>query len=133
MSLLVGKNVHLTSRPGVYLHCQEELIFFIISLSFFFFFFFFSFLIVRIFIYVVFFSICLHLDNLTTNKHICSPVVSLVSIFLCHINLHGLLNTEVVLVEEQYSYYLTHNWKGGGDKGVHTFPKSISQKVNVIG
>ena len=32
-------------------------------------------------------------------------------------------------VEEQMWYYLTHSWK---DKGVHTFPKGICPKVNVI-
>ena len=29
----------------------------------------------------------------------------------------------------QQWYYLTHSWE---DKGVHTFPKSICPKVNVI-
>ena len=31
--------------------------------------------------------------------------------------------------EEQKWYYLTHSWE---DKGVHTFPKGICPKVNVI-
>ena len=31
--------------------------------------------------------------------------------------------------EEQQWYYLTHNWE---DKWVHTFPKGICPKVNVI-
>ena len=32
-------------------------------------------------------------------------------------------------IEEQQWYYLTHSWE---DKGVHTFPKGIRRKVNVI-
>ena len=32
-------------------------------------------------------------------------------------------------LEEQLWYYLTHTWE---DKGVHTFPKGICPKVNVI-
>ena len=35
-----------------------------------------------------------------------------------------------ILLEEQKWYYLTHSLK---DKGVHTFPKGIFPKVNVIG
>ena len=34
-----------------------------------------------------------------------------------------------MLVEEQQWYYLTHSWE---IKGVDTFPKSISLKVNVL-
>ena len=34
------------------------------------------------------------------------------------------------MLEEQSWYYLTHIWE---DKGVHTFPKGICPKVNVIG
>ena len=34
-----------------------------------------------------------------------------------------------ILLEEQSWYYLTHSWE---DKGVHTFPKGICPKVNVI-
>ena len=37
---------------------------------------------------------------------------------------------KAILVGEQQWYYLTHNW--GGDKGFHTFPKSISPKVNIL-
>ena len=36
---------------------------------------------------------------------------------------------KAIPLEEQYWYYLTHNWE---DKGVHTFPKAIFSKVNVI-
>ena len=35
------------------------------------------------------------------------------------------------MLEKQWWYNLTYNCEGG-DKGYHTFPKSISQKVNVI-
>ena len=34
-----------------------------------------------------------------------------------------------VFQEEQLWYYLTHSWE---DKWVHTFPKGICPKVNVI-
>ena len=40
-----------------------------------------------------------------------------------------LFNAKAILLEEQYWYYLTHSWE---DKGVHTFPKGIWPKVNVI-
>ena len=33
------------------------------------------------------------------------------------------------LMPKQLWYYLTYRWE---DKGVHTFPKGISPKVNVI-
>ena len=46
-----------------------------------------------------------------------------------HINHRGLLNAKAIILEEQQWYYLTNNQ---GDKGVHTFPKGISSKVNVI-
>ena len=46
-----------------------------------------------------------------------------------HINLCMLFNAKAILLEEQWWCYLTHNW---GDKGVHTFPKGICPKVNVI-
>ena len=46
-----------------------------------------------------------------------------------HINLRGLFNTKAVLVERQQWCYLIHSCR---DKGVHTFPKCISLKVNVI-
>ena len=38
-------------------------------------------------------------------------------------------STKAILVEEQLWYYLTNNLE---DKGVHTFPKGICPKVNVI-
>ena len=40
-----------------------------------------------------------------------------------------LFNAKAIFLEEQYWYYLTHNWE---DKGVHTFPKGICPKVNII-
>ena len=40
------------------------------------------------------------------------------------------VNAKVILVEEQFCYFLTHSWE---DKGVHIFPKDISKKkMNVI-
>ena len=59
-----------------------------------------------------------------------------VSLFVCvcvgffvswYINICRLFNANAILLEEQYWYYLTHSWKG-----VHTFPKGICPKVNVI-
>ena len=38
-------------------------------------------------------------------------------------------DASIILIEEKESYYLTHCW---GDKRVHTFPKGIGPKVNVI-
>ena len=43
--------------------------------------------------------------------------------------LFRLFNADAILLEEQQLYYLTHSWE---DKGVHTFPKGICPKVNVI-
>ena len=40
-----------------------------------------------------------------------------------------LFNAKAILQEEQLWYYLTHSWEV---KGVHTFPKGICPKVNVI-
>ena len=40
-----------------------------------------------------------------------------------------LFNAKAILLEEQLWYYLTHSWE---DMGIHTFPKSICPKVNVI-
>ena len=45
------------------------------------------------------------------------------------INICGLINVKHILVEKQKRYDLTHNWR---DEGVHTFPKGISLKLNVI-
>ena len=44
-------------------------------------------------------------------------------------NIWRLFNAKSILLEEQLWYYLTHSWE---DKGVHTFPKGICPKVNVI-
>ena len=46
-----------------------------------------------------------------------------------HIKLCRLFNAKAILREEKWCYYLTHSWK---DKGVHTFPKGIYPKVNLI-
>ena len=40
-----------------------------------------------------------------------------------------LFNAKAILLEEQKWYYLTHSWE---DNRVHTFPKGICPKVNVI-
>ena len=46
-----------------------------------------------------------------------------------HINRRKLFHAKFILQEEHLWYYLTYSWK---DKGVHTFPKGISPKVNVV-
>ena len=51
-----------------------------------------------------------------------------VSLFQWHINLCRLLNAKPILLENS-SVFLTHSRK---DKEVHTFPKGICPKVNVI-
>ena len=48
---------------------------------------------------------------------------------LWHINLCRLFNAKAVLLVEQLWYYLTYSWD---DRGVHTFPKGICLKVNVL-
>ena len=53
----------------------------------------------------------------------------LVSLFNGISTLFRLFNAKAILLEEQQWYYLTHIWE---DKGVHTFPKGICPKVNVI-
>ena len=53
--------------------------------------------------------------------------VGLVSLFNGISTLFRLFNAKAILLEEQY--YLTHSWE---DKGVHTFPKDICPKVNII-
>ena len=53
----------------------------------------------------------------------------LVSLFKWHINLCRLFNAKDILLEEQLFNYLTDSWE---DKRVHTFPKGIYPKVNVI-
>ena len=49
--------------------------------------------------------------------------------FLWHVNFPGLFNAKAVFSEEHWAYYLIHSW---GDKGIHTFSKGISPKLNVI-
>ena len=51
----------------------------------------------------------------------------MVSLFNGISTLFRLFNAKAILLEEQY--YLTHSWD---DKGVHTFPKGICPKVNII-
>ena len=53
----------------------------------------------------------------------------LVSLFNGISTFFMLFNAKAILVEEQLWYYLTHSSE---DKGVHTFPKGICLKVNVI-
>ena len=48
---------------------------------------------------------------------------------LCHINLRGLFNAKVILLEEQWGYYWTHSWRG---KGGRAFLLWLSPKVNVV-
>ena len=55
--------------------------------------------------------------------------IGLVSLFNGISTLNRLFNAKDILLEEQQWYYLTHSWE---DKGVHTFPKGICPKVNVI-
>ena len=56
-------------------------------------------------------------------------VFGLVSLFNGISTLFRLFNAKAIFLEEQQWYYLTHSWE---DKGVHTFPKGICPKVNVI-
>ena len=56
-----------------------------------------------------------------------SGLVGLVSLFNGISTLFMLYNAKAILLEEPY--YLTHSWE---DKGVHTFPKCICPKVNII-
>ena len=56
----------------------------------------------------------------------------LVSLFIKQpswVNILGFFNAQVILLEEQYWYYLTHSWEV---KGVHSFPKGICPKVILI-
>ena len=46
-----------------------------------------------------------------------------------HINLHMLFNSKAIHLKEQQWCYLMHSWE---DKAVHTFPKGICSKVNVV-
>ena len=58
-----------------------------------------------------------------------SHLIGLVSLFDGISTLFRLFNAKAILLEEQLWYYLTHSWE---DKRVHTFPKGICLKVNVI-
>ena len=55
--------------------------------------------------------------------------IGLVSLLNSISTLLRLFNAKAILLEEQKWCYLTHSWE---DKGVHTFPKWICPKVNVI-
>ncbi len=65
----------------------------------------------------------------TTN--ICRHLYFWFGLVLWHINHCRLFNAKAILLflEEQWWCYLTHSWE---DKGVHTFPKGICLKVNII-
>ena len=56
-------------------------------------------------------------------------MVWLVSLFNGISTFVRLFKAKAILLEEQQWYYLIHSWE---DKGVHTFPKGICPKVNVI-
>ena len=66
---------------------------------------------------------------LSKNINICLVWFDLVSLFNGISTLSRLFNAKAILLEEQEWYYLTHSWE---DKGVHTFPKGICPKVNII-
>ena len=53
--------------------------------------------------------------------------VYLLFLFVLYLNFRKLSVENILL--EQYRYYLAHNWD---DNGVHTFPRHICAKVNVI-
>ena len=68
--------------------------------------------------------------SMYTHIYVYIYVFGLVSLFNGISTLCWLFNAKaILLVEEQYWYYLTHSWE---DKGVHTFPKGICPKVNII-
>ena len=56
-------------------------------------------------------------------------ILGLVSLFNGISTFVGYFNAKAILQEEQLWYYLTYSLE---DKGVHTFPKGICPKVNVI-
>ena len=62
---------------------------------------------------------------------ICDCLVwfGLVSLFNGISTFFSLFNAKTIPIEGQSWYYLTHSWE---NKGVHTFPKGICPKVNVI-
>ena len=51
------------------------------------------------------------------------------SLFVCLFNGIKLFNDRSILLEKQLWCYLTHSWE---NKRVHTFPKGIYPKMNVI-
>ena len=67
--------------------------------------------------------------------HACEDKLKHAFLYVLHILLlisHGFvgyLTPKIFLTEEQERQYLTHSWRGGV---IHTFPKSISLKVNLI-
>ena len=72
-----------------------------------------------------------NIDHLFADSEIVTSIVrfGLVSLFNGISSLFRLFNAKAILLEEQSWYYLTHSWE---DKGVHSFPKGICPKVNVI-
>ena len=72
--------------------------------------------------------VLIFLKNLK-GKSVHSWWFGLVSLFNGISTVFRLFNAKAILLEEQWRYYLTHSWE---DKGVHTFPKGICPKVNVI-
>ena len=68
-----------------------------------------------------------NLKNRLGELEIRGRIDGLVSLFNGISTLFRLFNAKAILLEELY--YLTHSWD---DKGVHTFPKGICPKVNII-
>ena len=66
--------------------------------------------------------------SLTMNKNL-HCIIAKQSLFNGISTLFRLFNAKAILIWEQLWYYLTHSWE---DKEVHTFPKSVCPKVNVI-
>ena len=62
----------------------------------------------------------------TKNDNIKNP-----SAIILHMNFQGLLNANIIFVEEQdwWGFFLTQSW---GDRRVHAFPKNICPKVSSI-
>ena len=74
---------------------------------------------------IISFLACLLQQHQLVVFHGC--LIGLVSLFNSISTLFRLFNAKAILLEEQY--YLTHSRE---DKGVHTFPKGICPKVNII-
>ena len=55
---------------------------------------------------------------------------TLFSFFLLHVNLRELFNCKAILLLKQYGYYMILLLVG--DEKIHTFPKRIGPKVNII-